>query len=168
MTLNPVFISSIFVILFSSAHCIVSEGVDEACSPYELSLRDAVDGQSDAQQVVPTDHLQQVWTNSSEETNVQIPSQLRLRTVFSTSFSRVVGPIVLLGASTLFHATLFRGLFPSLFNALKSSELGNVDLSPDAVSRNVADFIMDYVCEVLSALAQMPPYTFVLCRRPTD
>jgi hypothetical protein len=154
----PVFIFSIFLVLFSSANCIVSDTVDKSGSlSKKLSLREgnSSDVQSDLQQVVSCDQFQELGFNSSNEMKIQKSSQLRLRTALSSSFSRIIGPMILVGASTVFHATLFRGLFPPLVKALKSSELGDVDLSPDAISRNAADFMMDYVCEVLSAVAPL-------------
>ena len=159
----PIFIASTFLVLFSSVHCIVSEDIDQSGSPpNKLLLREgnSSDWQADAQKIV-SDELQGFGLNSSKEINIEKPSQLRLRTVLSSSFSRILGPMIMVGASTFIHATLFRGMFPPLFKALKSSELGNVDLSPDAISRNTADFIMDYVCEVLSAFAQILQLRFL-------
>ena len=76
---------------------------------------------------------------------------LRLRTAVVTTLSHLALPIkttIVVVLSTIVHAIIFRRVLPPLITALKSSELGDVDLSPDAITRNSADFIMDYVCEV--------------------
>jgi hypothetical protein len=164
ITFRRMFIRSLLLVLLSLAYCVASEVADKIGPPSNnLYLRKAVDKNSTdgkpeegdvPQQVVSADcHLQHIFSNSSQEPNKQTIPQLRLRTMLTTSFSCVLWPskmMLLFGASTLFHATLFRGLFPPLVKALKSSELGDIDLSPDAISRNTADFIMDYVCEVPS------------------
>lgn len=85
------------------------------------------------------------------ENKDQIIRQLKLRTAVSSVISDLITPfkyIAVIVASTYLHALLFRFVFPPFISALKSSEVCDVDLSPDAVTRNVADFVMDYVCEV--------------------
>ena len=92
--------------------------------------------------------------HESEESHLQIVRQLRLRTAVTTVLSGLIIPfrsVIVLAASTYAHAMLFRTLLPPIITALKSSELCDIDLSPDAVTRNAADFAMDYVCEVIRA-----------------
>ena len=132
-----------FVFLASVVRC--NGNLETLDCPIKLTLRDASAESPNATHFL-TD------TGSAANTSQRIMDQpLRLRTAVVTTLSHLALPIkttIVVVLSTIVHAIIFRRVLPPLITALKSSELGDVDLSPDAITRNSADFIMDYVCEV--------------------